>query len=380
MPSIEFERGVSRIGRDAWDALVGDAGSPFLEWGFLSSLEDAHCVQARSGWQPRPLVVRERGELLAACPLYAKEHSEGEFVFDWAWAEAAQGAGINYYPKWLVGVPFTPVTGARMLVHPRADRPRMLRLLAGALRDLSIANDISGVHVNFCLEDEREALVESGFLPRLGFQYHWRNDGYGTFDDFLARFRSKRRNQIQRERRSLDALGIRISTYVGDEIPDEVFPLLYPIYQSTIEKNPWGRQYLNAGFFDLLRDRFRSRLCVAIAWEGDAVVAGTINVQKNKTLYGRYWGALRDVRHLHFALCYYAGVAHCVEHRLGHFEPGAGGDYKQLRGFDATPTWSAHFIAEPRLRAAVARFLAQERDRAAEMIGMLQRESALKDA
>ncbi len=380
MLHLSLEAGVSQIGCEAWDALAAGQHSPFLEWGFLSSLEEAQCVHPRTGWRPHTLTVREQGELVAACPLYEKEHGEGEFVFDGAWAEAAVRAGIAYYPKWLVGVPFTPVRGTRLLVREDAHRPAVLARIAEALRERCLSSGISGVHVNFCLDDERDALIDAGFLPRLGWQYHWRNEGYRSFDDFLARFRSKRRNQIRRERRALAEDGIRIETHVGAAIPDHVFAALFPIYRSTVDKNPWGRRYLNARFFELLRERFLDRLCVVLAVAGDEIVAGTINVQSHDTLFGRYWGALREVRNLHFALCYYAGVEHCIAAGLSRFEPGAGGEYKQWRGFDASPTWSAHFIADPRLRRAVARFLAEERERAQDAIDWLQRESALKSA
>jgi len=380
MEEIALLESVAAIAHEEWDALVGDA-SPFLEWAFLASLEHAGCVGRESGWAPRPLVLYRDGRLVAACPVYLKQHSEGEFVFDFAWADAAHRAGLRYYPKLLVGVPFTPVSGARFLALPGEDPVRVRSLLAGALRELCLGNGLSSVHVNFCPEADATALAEQGFLTRVGFQYHWRNEGYARFDDFLARLRSKRRNQIQRERRSLEAAGLVLSTQIGDEIPDDVFPRLHPLYRSTIDRNPWGRPYLNARFFALLRERFRARLCIATARRGGPageILAGAINVQKGDALYGRYWGALTDVRNLHFALCYYAGIEHCIAHGLARFEPGAGGDYKQVRGFDATPTFSAHFLADRRLERAVAQHLAQERERAQDAIGWLRERSALK--
>lgn len=379
MARFELGDGVASIDREAWNRLVGDE-SPFLEWEFLASLEDAGCVGPRTGWTPRPLLLREGDELIAACPLYAKDHSEGEFVFDWSWADAAMRAGISYYPKLLAGVPFTPVTGARVLVQAGRDRRAILLAFASALRALCVENGLSGVHANFLRDDEREAFVAEGFAPRLGLQYHWRNDGYADFDDFLQRFRSKRRNQVRRELREIATAGIRIEALQGDALRDELAPVLFPLYLTTIEKSPWGRRYLNRRFFELLVERFRRRLCVMLAWRDGRPIAGTINVQKGDALYGRYWGAFGEVRHLHFALCYYAGVRHCIEHGLARFEPGAGGDYKQLRGFDATPTWSVHWLAEPRLATAVARFLDEERTRAAELIEALRDASALKPA
>ena len=367
MPEFELLDGVAALPRATWDALAGDAGSPFLEWAWLASLEESGAARPETGWAPRPLVARQDGRIVAACPLYAKGHSEGEFVFDWGWADAAARAGIEYYPKLLAGVPFTPVTGGRLLTEPGADRPRLLRALAEALRELCLANELSGVHVNFCLDDERAALEAAGFLPRLGFQYHWTNPGYRDFDDYLDSLRSKRRNQVRRERRELEAQDVRVESFAGRDIPEALLARMFEIYLVTVQQHSWGRQYLNPRFFELLAERFRERLCFAVARRGEELVAGAVNVQKD-ALYGRYWGALAPLRHLHFNVCYYAGIEHCIRAGLARFEPGAGGEYKQLRGFDATPTWSCHFLADPRLHEAVGRYLAQERAEAGRTI------------
>ncbi len=377
MPEIELADGVASLPRQEWNALVGE-GSPFLEWEWLASLEEAGTVGDDSGWHARPLVAREGGRLVAACPLYLKDHSEGEFVFDMGWADAALRAGIRYYPKVLVGIPFTPVTGARFLVAPTGDRAAWEKRLATALRELCLGNELSSVHVNFCHKSELDALTATGFLPRMGIQYHWHNQGYDSFDDYLARFRSKRRNQIRRERREMERQGVVIETHVGAAIEDDLFEPMYDFYLSTIRRRPWGRQYLNRPFFELLRSRFRERLVFVVALYDGKPIAGTLNVAKGDTLYGRYWGALRSVRHLHFNVCYYQAVEYCIDAGLSRFEPGAGGDYKQMRGFDAQPTWSGHFLAEPRLASAVAKFLEAERAEARETIDWLREASALK--
>jgi predicted N-acyltransferase len=222
--------------------------------------------------------------------------------------------------------------------------------------------------VNFCRDDERRVLAEQGWLPRLGFQYHWHNRGFARFDDWLAGLRSKRRNQVRRERRALAEQGVVIERFEGDAIPDALFPLMFRIYLATVRENPWGRQYLDEGFFELLRQRFRRRLCFVVARRGEEVLGGTFNVQKGDALYGRYWGALQELRFLHFNVCYYAGIEHCIERGLSRFEPGAGGHYKQLRGFDASPTWSVHHLEDPRLREGVRRFLEAERAEAADAL------------
>jgi predicted N-acyltransferase len=251
-------------------------------------------------------------------------------------------------------------------------------LLGRALVDACRAARLSGIHVNFCRPEEQGALRKVDFLPRVGFQYHWVNEGYADFEDYLARFRSKRRNQVRRELREMERQGVRIEVRTGDDVEDGLFEPLYRFYETNVRRHFYGRQYLNRELFDLLRRRFRHRLCVVVAFQDGVPVAGTLNVEKGDALYGRYWGCLRDVRHLHFNVCYYAGIRHCIERGLARFEPGAGGDYKQLRGFDATPTLSAHWLADPRLARAVGEYLEGERQEYAEVVRMLRRHSALK--
>ena len=377
MADVEIAEGVAALPRDEWNALVADE-SPFLEWDWLASLEDAGTLTGTTGWLSQPLVVRENGRILAACPLYVKGHSQGEFVFDWGWADAAEQAGIRYYPKLLVGVPFTPVTGARFLVAPGEERKKWVRILSAALREICVGQDLSSVHVNFCLPEELETLQDSGFLARVGIQYHWKNEGYENFGDYLSRFRSKRRNQIKREQRQLAEAGVSLQALAGDEIPDDLFSPMYDFYLSTIENRSWGRQYLNYELFEAVRNRFRNRLVFIVAFQNGEPIAGTFNVAKGDALYGRYWGTLRYVRHLHFNVCYYAAVDYCIRNGLSRFEPGAGGEYKQLRGFDAQPTYSAHFLADARLSRAVGDFLERERVQSAHSIEWIRDRSALK--
>ncbi len=377
MAEFSLISGVREIDPKEWNDLVGDE-SPFLEWEWLASMEDAGAVGEDTGWLPRPLVARENGRLVAACPVYIKGHSEGEFVFDYAWADAAYRAGIRYYPKLLVGVPFTPVTGSRFLIAQGLDRSLYIRQIGEILQQVCEEHGFSSVHVNFCRPDEIAPLEEAGFAPRVGVQYHWANRSYGDFADYLSQFRSKRRNQIQRERRAMADQGITLDTLVGSAIPDDLFDPLFTLYLSTIEKYPWGRQYLNRRFFDLLAQRFRHRLCVVIARERGEIVGGAFNVQKGDGLFGRYWGCIRELRYLHFNVCYYAGVEHSIAQKIRTFEPGAGGQYKQLRGFDAAPTFSAHYLTDTRLRSGVEHFLEAERADAHDALRVLKERSALK--
>jgi predicted N-acyltransferase len=378
-PQITIVARLADVDRAEWDSLVGPGESPFLEWDWLASLEEAGCAGAETGWIPQHLLVRQQGRLVAAAPMYLKSHSQGEFVFDHGWAEAAYKAGLDYYPKLLVAVPFTPANGRRLLTHPSLARAPLLRLLSGALRDLCLANNLSSVHVNFCEADAIAPLEEAGFLHRQGLQYHWQNRGYGAFSDYVNDLRSKRRNQVRRERREIAAAGVRVTVHEGIAIPDELFEPMFRIYRSTVDKMYWGRQYLNRRFFELLRDRFKRHLCFVVARRDREIVAGTVNVQKAGVFYGRYWGAFEEVRYLHFEVCYYAAIEHCIARGLTRFEPGAGGDFKYWRGFGPVVTHSMHFVAHPAFARAVADFLARERAYVDSVIDEMRARGPLKE-
>ncbi|HLK10551.1 MAG TPA: GNAT family N-acetyltransferase [Candidatus Binatia bacterium] len=371
---LRVHAAIREIPRAAWDALVGD-GSPFLEWTWLDCLEEAGCVAADTGWLPQHLTLWEGERLVGACPLYVKAHSLGEFVFDQGWAAGAARAGIRYYPKLLVGVPFTPVGGARLLAAAGHEAARAA--LAEALEGLC-AERFSSAHVTFCGPEEIATLEARGWLRRTDHQYHWHNDGFRSFDDYLGSLRSKRRNQARREWREIAAQEVEITAHVGADIPDALLGRMFDLYRATVDALPWGRRYLNARFFALLGARFRERLCLVVARRAGELIAGTVNVQKGDTLYGRYWGALRPLRHLHFNVCYYAAIAHCVARGLARFEPGAGGEFKHLRGFGARETTSMHWIGDPRLRAAVGDFLERERAAVADDLAALGAHSALR--
>ncbi|HSD09596.1 MAG TPA: GNAT family N-acetyltransferase [Candidatus Binatia bacterium] len=366
---IELVRRMADVDRAEWNALVGDDGSPFLEWEWLAALEDSGCATAETGWAPHHVVARSRGKIVGAAPMYLKGHSQGEFVFDHSWAEAAEQAGLRYYPKLLVAVPFTPAGGRRLLTHPSERRGPLLAVLAKALREICDGNEISSIHVNFCAQDEVGALREAGFLHRNGLQYHWRNRGYERFEDYLATLRSKRRIQVRRERRSIAEAGITIGVHEGSAIGDELFEPMFRIYLSTIEKMYWGRQYLNLALFQRLSEGWKRNLCFIAARRGGELIAGAVNVQKAGVLYGRYWGAFEEVRNLHFEVCYYSGIEHCIERGLERFEPGAGGEFKYWRGFEPVLTHSMHYLPHPEFARAVRRFLERER---AHLEGMVE--------
>jgi len=374
---VRIVNDIRELDRAQWDALVGEE-SPFLEWDWLASLEEADCVRPDRGWAPHHLAVESGGRLIAACPLYLKGHSEGEFVFDHEWAYAADNAGIAYYPKLLVAVPFTPANGIRFLTAPGQPRAELIRVLGEVLKHIAEQNELSSVHVNFCRPDEVAVLRELGFLERVGMQYHWENRGYGSFEDYLGAFRSKRRTKIRHERKEMAAQGVTIRALTGDAIPDALVPTFYRLYKDHIDKLYWGRLYLTPRFFELAAQRFRRNLCLVAAERDGEVIAGTFNVQKHGVFYGRYWGAFEEVPFLHFNVCYYAAIEHCIEQGLQRMEPGAGGDFKQLRGFDPRPTRSMHYFTNPAMGDAVARHLERERARMGLVIDHLNEQSQLK--
>lgn len=359
--SIRIIRKVSEVERDQWDALAAGA-TPFLKWDWLDSLEQSGCVSERTGWLPHHVIAERAGKLIAACPMYLKLHSMGEFIFDYEWAEAAHHAGIQYYPKMLVGIPFTPVTGHRFLTAAGEDRDLLIRLMGRALAKIAADNKISSVHVNFCQPDERAALEQVGYAPRMGIQYHWQNRHFGSFDDYLASFRSDRRNKVKRERREIEQRKITIRAYEGEELTQKHLRTMFRLYKDHVDRLYYGRQYLTQHFFDELHRRFSNHVCLMLAERDGKIIAGTFNVRDDIAMYGRYWGAFEEHPFLHFNVCYYSAIEHSIRLGLKRFEAGAGGSFKQLRGLEPQHTTSAHYIVDGNFRRAVERFLKQERD------------------
>lgn len=363
-----------------WDVIaVGGRAIPFLHHGFLSALEDAGALGPRTGWTSAHLVIKDAtGALLGLAPAFVKTHSMGEFVYDWAWADASERAGVPYYPKLVIAAPFSPVTGQRLLTAPGLDpvtaagvRRALLEGAVGLARELGCA----GVHVLFCTEDEVVAARELGFMHRLGCQFHWHDEGYTDFESFLARFDSKRRNQIRRERKRVREQGIEVVHHVGDQVTDDLIAPAFDFYEATIRRFAWGRRYLNRRFFTLLWQRMRPYLQLVIARRGGDIVGGSLNLeslpggQPGATRYGRYWGALASVDSLHFEVCAYAAIEDCIRRGVVGFEAGAGGeDHKLGRGFLPHRTHSAHLLFEPRLHAALADFCRREAEHVAQSI------------
>jgi predicted N-acyltransferase len=355
---IRIHKGLAELGQEAWDALVGES-SPFLEWSWLQGLEQTGCVGQETGWIPRHVSLWDDGLLVAAAPAYIKLHSMGEFVYDWSFANAAQRLGVPYYPKLVVGVPFTPVTGQRLLVAAGQNAStRRLQLMA-ALHHVAKALGCAGLHLLFTNQDQTEAAVGAGAARRIQTQFQWRNDGYADFDQFLERFRSKRRKSLRRERRSARETGLSLEMLTGDRLSLLDLRQMFALYERQTRLYG-GSRYLNVAFWDHLHRTWRHRLRLFAAHSGDLLVAGALCIEKGDRLYGRYWGASQRVPNLHFELCFYAPIEHAIRTGLGGFEPGQGGRHKFRRGFEPEFCHSAHWFFEPRLDGPIRGFLDQE--------------------
>jgi predicted N-acyltransferase len=361
---------IAAIPAAEWDACAGD-DNPFLSYAFLEALEASGSATGESGWMPQHLALEDQnGRLLGVAPLYLKNHSYGEYVFDWGWASAYERAGGQYYPKLQCAVPFTPVTGHRLLLRPDAPAAAF-DALAAAMVELARRHKASSVHVTFPTEDEWQRLGEAGFLQRVGQQFHWQNAGYGSFDDFLEALNSRKRKQIRRERRDALAGGIEIETLTGSALTQEHWDAFYRFYRSTSDRK-WGEAYLTRAFFDLLGERMADRVALVMARKGRRYVAGALNLIGRDTLYGRNWGCVGDFPFLHFEACYYRAIDFAIERGLRRVEAGAQGQHKIQRGYLPAPTYSAHWIRDRGFARAVADFLTRERQALASEMEQLE--------
>lgn len=342
-----------------------DTDNPFISFAFLSALEVTGCVGGRSGWHPCHQALRDaEGRVLAVAPAYVKSHSQGEYVFDHGWAEAYERAGGRYYPKIQVAVPFTPVTGPRLIITPGVDRTAATATLAGGLEALRARLDASSIHATFLHAQEATALEAAGYLIRLDRQFHWLNEGYRSSEDFLAALSSRKRKMIRRERKDALAAGLTIRWRTGREITEAHWDAFFAFYQETGSRK-WGRPYLNREFFSVLGETMADRIVLIFAEREGKPVAGAINFIGAQTLYGRNWGATEEHPFLHFEVCYYQAMDFAIAHRLAVVEAGAQGEHKLMRGYRPALTRSAHSIAHPGLRRAVTQFLQHERNHVA---------------
>jgi len=362
-PAVKLHGRIQDIGRAAWDACAGAPdyqANPFVSFDFLNALEETGCAVERSGWGPRHIAAYDAaGEVAAVMPLYLKSHSQGEYVFDHAWADAYERAGGQYYPKLLGASPFSPVTGPRLLVRADVDADAARKVLLGGALTVCERYGASSLHVNFASEDDWRFMGQQGLLMRENQQYHWHNAGYATFEDFLAALSSNRRKTIRRERR--DAVkDLEIVGLTGGDLTEDHWDAFFQFYMDTGSRK-WGRPYLSRPFFSMLNERMADRVLLLMARREGRWIAGALNLIGADCLYGRNWGCIEDVPFLHFELCYYQAIEHAIRLGLPRVEAGAQGQHKIARGYLPTAVYSAHWIADPALRAPVARFVEQER-------------------
>ena len=351
---------VADIGREAWEACAAPSGDPFVSFDFLDACEACGSAVPSQGWAGRHLSLQdETGQLLGVMPLWLKGHSQGEYVFDHAWADAWERAGGRYYPKLLGAVHFTPDTGPRFLARPGTDAATVRAALLQGARELVDRLGLSSLHVTFPTRPEWEAMGEAGLLLRQDMQYVWRNEGYGSFDDFLAALSSSRRKTIRRERREAQA-GLDIRVLTGGDIEDAHWDAFFACYMDTGSRK-WGRPYLTRDFFSRIGATMADRIALVMAFRDGRPVAGALNLIGRDALYGRQWGALEDVPFLHFELCYYQAIDFAIARGLSRVEAGAQGEHKIARGYLPSPVYSAHHIADPALRGPGADYLARER-------------------
>lgn len=361
-PEIRLFDSLAEISAADWDAMAapeqatGRPEDPFTTHRFLMALETSGSTGKGTGWQFRPMVLIQNGKPLAALPLYVKSNSQGEYIFDHAWADAYERAGGRYYPKLQVAVPFTPVPGRRFL-GPEIWRPS----LASAAIGLTRSNDLSSLHFTFCTEDEASQLDgHDGLLRRTTHQYHWKNRDYKSYDDFLADLSSRKRKALRKERQTALASGLTIRSLTGDQILPEYWDAFWQFYQDTGARK-WGRPYLTRAAFDAFHATMRDDMLLVLAFRDATPIAGALNFIGRTSLFGRYWGAVEDHPALHFELCYHRAIDWAIDHNLARVEAGAQGDHKLARGYLPVETHSLHWIADPGFRRAVAEYLAEER-------------------
>jgi len=355
--TAETVRDITAVSADDWDRLAGSA-NPFVSHAFLAALESGGAVGGDSGWDPFHIIVRDgNGRLAAAMPLYVKHHSYGEYVFDHSWANAFERAGGRYYPKLLSAIPFTPVTGPRLLAQDASTALKCA--LADAVLALVQQYQISSAHINFVAPSDAQLLQQQGWLVRQGLQFHWHNANYADFDAFLASLSSRKRKNIRKERAGVMAAGVTMRQLTGDAISPDHIDAFYRFYLSTIDRK-WGGAYLTLPVFQQLRETMADKMLLVVAEYDGRIIGGALNFIGEDTLYGRNWGADIDIPFLHFEACYYQAIDYAIRHGLARVEAGAQGFHKVQRGYLPETTWSLHHLADDGFRAAVARFLDAE--------------------
>lgn len=374
--TITVHERIAAIGAAVWDACAcpeaADGGrpcDPFTTYRFLAALEDSGSVGPGTGWQPHYLTAETGGQVVACAPLYLKSHSQGEYIFDFNWAHAYERAGGRYYPKLQIAVPFTPVTGRRLLTRPGFEAEGRAALIGGAV-ELAVHNDMSSLHVTFCTGAEAEAGAAMGLMERLTQQFHWLNEGYADFDAFLARLSSRKRKTIRKERRQAGEFGGDILVLTGAGIEPRHWRAMWDFYQDTGARK-WGMPYLTRAFFEIAAERLKDDILMVMAERGGRPIAGAMNLIGREALFGRYWGCTEHHPCLHFELCYYRAIEYAIGHGLARVEAGAQGEHKLMRGYLPRQTHSLHWIADGGFAEAVGRYLEAERAAVGEDIEVL---------
>ena len=379
---ISAHNAIGDIGQETWDACAypqkGRPLDPFTSYRFLDALEQSGSVGPGTGWQPRYLTARRNEETIAVAPLYAKGHSQGDYIFDHNWAHAWENAGGRYYPKLQIAVPFTPATGRRFLTRPGHEVDGMAALVQGAVQ-IASENQLSSLHITFCTEAESLAGAQMGLLPRIGQQFHWLNDGYADFDAFLATLAARKRKNIRRERAEAQGFGGEIVQLTGDQIEPHHWDAIWAFYQDTGARN-WGTPYLTRQFFDIAHETLRDDILLILAMDNGTPIAGALNVIGRDTLFGRYWGCTRHHACLHFEICYYQAIEYAIKHGLDRVEAGAQGEHKLARGYMPTATHSLHWLADEGFRGAVEDYLAAEAEAVGQDIEVLTKCGPFKRA
>jgi predicted N-acyltransferase len=356
---------IDEVDAASWNALLDPQASPFVDWRWLSALERSGCAAPRRGWQPRHLTLWQGPELIAAAPAYVKDHSDGDFARDYDLGAAASQAGLPYYPKLTIGVPFTPASGRRLLCHPGHDRSKLQRALLQAAKSLAEAEGLGTIQVLFPRREEANELEAVGLAKRVSFQFHWHNaePGYRDFDDFLSGFNAKRRAMMRREKRAAEKQGIALETIRGEVLAADAghwAKVAYDLHSSTVDKLMWGMRWLNQGFYTRVFAAMPEHLELVVARRSGKIIAGAFNVSSTTHLFGRYWGCFEEHPFLHFNVCYYHSIEDCIARGLTTFEGGAGGEHKASRGFDPSETYSAHLFLDARVDRALREHLRRE--------------------
>ena len=362
-PTVRVRDSMGAFSQTEWDALLDEEASPFLRWAWLEALEASGAATRHTGWTPRHIGLYRGGHLIAAAPAWACAASDGDFSQDWGWADGAQRAGLRYYPKLSLTVPFTPCTGRRILVAPGEDRRECVEAIVDAVSELAAEEGYIVAQVLFPEAEEADILESLGAARRLSFQYHFKNQHYASFEDFLTHFDSKKRNQIKRERAAPAKQGITLRTVRGDELGDDArrwARTVHTLHRASLSKMPWGRGWLNPAFYERVMSAMSDSIEVVEASREGAAIAMAFNVSSPTHLYGRYWGCREEHPFLHFNVCLYHSIEQCIARGTGRFEGGAGGEHKLARGFEPSEVYGLHFFFEPRLDEAVRRHLSRE--------------------